>query len=106
MKKGKFETQAEIWEHLLKNKRIAHDLYPSNPVFLENGMLSSKYFFDIPSAWQPYQKPKQKKTIYQAIYKNKIGEYWSPDSFYETEQEAKERNTDKLVYLVPIEIEE
>lgn len=70
-----FKTQAEIWEHLLKNGKVQVKGLNSY-LFLKNGMLTNKEgykddsTFSCPEQWSIYEEPKPKKkvTLYNYLY--------------------------------------
>jgi len=64
-----FETQAEIYQHLLGGGKIVYKYSGKDYFHLEAGLvygsdgLLETWDFNPPSHWHPYDEPKEKRTI-------------------------------------------
>ena len=96
MKDGKFETQAQIWEYLLKGGKVKIKGVSDSYLFLMDGTVTNKEgfkdvsAFEWPENWSIYEEPKPKKkvTLYRYTYLNTKSElihesFWFEGSFRE-----------------------
>jgi hypothetical protein len=75
--RGKFETQKEIYEALLRGEKIDNGRFKDNYYHLSaTGFVIDKYeyaciheLFSIPKNWSIYKEPKKKKTIEVKFYR-------------------------------------
>lgn len=75
MKDGKFETQKEIFEALLRGEKIAYHFWTNSYLEMVNGNLIDESgreacnSFCPVNHWSIYQEPKKKKTIEVKFYR-------------------------------------